>query len=628
MKCDFFFQTHHPHHHHSLGSMHDLDADLSHLHHIDADNVAILSRSSSSFGHNSTRTDGGPLPPMSTIRKCLFIASIVLCIATVVVFLWIVPCSDDRTCPADSERSRTKNWLRKYERIELKGGINVVDGLKDRSKNLVFMYRGDKMWSDGMASESMTAAGGTRKRNGIISLMGGSGQVSWFDEIVNEPSVIDCGLLDANGNGITDCLVLDEFGELGCIDPLSGQWIWHIVARTVRNTELLSFPLVLPDLNRDGVNELLVTTNGEKEFYNSLIIVSGATGKTVGSKYTLQDCSYIHKFQLDSKYKVSFNCIHNDTEKQIVKTLEDLHRLITNKSVTVSGTPSSKKPDPIAQHKFYGQRKDTRNQRNIYSVAGKQLIVENNGKCPDDCNVTVQLIEKKGGKDHVVRNFTGPRMYGMVPAMLSFNASQANGRQSIQGFVIKFWEWGLNETDIQYQTRHRRSTFHHAADSEFNRFGDVLQRKRAWSLPANTAETVRVRRTVRSSSSGVNGSDFSGDGIFRSKMRLIKETVVLIVFNSTDTRIENTSQSNIVQFCRKDDAGGNDVACQPDLNYQENSVLIADLDQDGSQELVTYYTTFANEGDDTKMDWKLVTFVQLLRLEAELPKLYVVEGQK
>lgn len=566
----------------------------------------------------------------------MFVASIVLCVATVVVFLWVLPCSDEGTCPAETERARTKNWLRKYERIELKGGINVVDGLKGRSKNLVFMYRGDKMWQLGeMGSSSATNTASTlvnnRKRNGIISLIGGSGQVSWFDEMVNEPIVIDCGLLDADGNGITDCLVLDEFGELGCIDPLSGQWIWHIVARTVRNTELLTFPLVLPDLNRDGVNELLmVTTNSDTgELYNALIIVSGATGKTLGAKYTLQECSYIHKFQLDAKFKVSFNCIHNDTEKQIVKTLDDLHRLITNKSVGISGTPSSTKPAPIVQHKFYGQRKETRNQRNIYSVAGKQLIVENSGQCPDDCNVTVQLTEQKGGKDHVIRNFTGPRMYGMVPAMLSFNATQSNGRQTIQGFVIKFWEWGLNETDIQYQTRHRRSTFHSKGD-EFNRFADVLQRKRAWSLGASAAAgpPVEVRRKVRGIE--VNGSsEHSADGIFRSKMRLIKETVVLVIFNSTDTRIENTSQSNIVQFCRSDEtSGGKAVACQPDLNYQENSVLIADLDQDGSQELVTYYTTFVNEGDDTKMDWKLVTYVQLLRLEAELPKLYVVEGQK
>lgn len=448
-------------------------------------------------------------------------------------------------------------------------------------------------------------------------------QVSWFDEIINEPVVIDCGLIDADRNGIADCLVLDEFGELGCIDPLSGQWIWHIVARTVRNAVLLSFPLVLPDLDRDGVQELLVTTNGDRDLYNTLIIVSGASGQTLGTKYVLQECSYIHKFQLDQKLKISFNCINNDTEKQIVKSLDDLYRLITNKSVSFASKPAAS--TPIAQHKFYGQRKDTTNQRNIYSVSGKQLIVENNGKCPDDCNVTVQLIEQKGGKDHVISNFTGPRMYGMVPALLSFNASQPNSRQAVHGFVIKFWKWGTNETDIQYQTRKPRSAFRAGTGAEFNRFGDLLQKKRAWTLPSNSLPPVVLRRRARNTSvSAQNGSESGAEGVYRSTMRIINETVVLVVFNSTDTRIENTSQSNIVQFCRRDD-GSSVMSCQPDLNYQENSVLIADLDQDGSQELVTYCTTFVNDGDDSKMDWKLETNVQLLRLEAELPKLYMVD---
>jgi hypothetical protein len=63
--------------------------------------------------------------------------------------------------------------------------------------------------------------------------------------------------------------------------------------------------------------------------------------------------------------------------------------------------------------------------------------------------------------------------------------------------------------------------------------------------------------------------------------------------------------------------------CQPDLNYQENSLLIADLDGDGEQELVSYFSTFVNENEGGAYDkWKLKTHIQLLRLESELPKLY------
>lgn len=424
---------------------------------------------------------------------------------------------------------------------------------------------------------------------------------------MNEPSIIDCTLIDADRNGATDCLVLDEFGELGCINPVSGQWIWHIIDRTVHTTELLSFPLVLPDLDLDGVNELLVTSTrvgaaANQSAFNQLNIVSGATGATLGNRYTVEECSFIHKFQLDRLNNVAFNCIRNDTEMQLVKPLDALYRLITNRE-----THSAISPTPIGQHKFYGQRRDTMVQRNIYSVSGRQLIVENNGKCPDSCNVTVQLIEQRNGKEHIVRNFNGSRMYGMVPALLSFNGTAATGKMAIHGFVIKFWEWGVNETDMQVQTandRSKRST----TKSEYNRFADVLRQKQSWTMPMDG------RRSKRSQNSS----------IFKSKIRRIKETVVLIVFNSTDTRIENTSQSNIVQLCRDGGDDGGEISCQPDLNYQENSVLIADLDADGSQELVTYYSTFVNTGDDTKMEWKLNTYVQLLRLEAELPKLYVL----
>jgi hypothetical protein len=165
-------------------------------------------------------------------------------------------------------------------------------------------------------------------------------------------------------------------------------------------------------------------------------------------------------------------------------------------------------------------------------------------------------------------------MYGMVPARISFNNAGVATQSIVNGFVLKFWEWNQN--------------------------------------PSNETEfVVRNKRYKRSDNDTPN------------QIRFLKETVVLIVFNSTDTKIENTSQSNVIQFCR--DIGSEQV-CQPDLNYQENSLLIADLDKDGSQELVSYYSTFVkNVDNDGKLGWKLKTFVQLLRLEAELTKLFSIE---
>jgi hypothetical protein len=57
-------------------------------------------------------------------------------------------------------------------------------------------------------------------------------------------------------------------------------------------------------------------------------------------------------------------------------------------------------------------------------------------------------------------------------------------------------------------------------------------------------------------------------------------------------------------------------------------VLIADLDQDGSQELISYLTTYTTDnpdGSSTASDaskWHLQSRVRVVQLEAELPKLY------
>lgn len=547
---------------------------------VDDDNVAIL--------NTSSKTEA-----MGPIRKCLFVLSIFLCIFTIVLFLNL-PCTEDSmSCPAMIDRIKTHNWLRNYENIEFKGTIYVVNGLRGRSKNLVAMYRKDKRVGDNET--------GPRKTNGIISLLGGTGGVAWYNELMNEPMNIDCSLIDANVDGNPDCLVVDEFGEISCIDPLTGTFVWHIADRTKKNTELLSFPLVLPDLNNDKVNELLVNS------INSLIIVSGRNGLKIGSRYVLKECSFIHKFQLDVHYKVSFICIKNETEVQIVKPLVELYRTIaTNQSIELG--PLRHHPTSINQHKFYGQRKDTVSQRNIYSISGKQLIVENNGRCPESCNVSVELIEQKNGRNNILRNFNGSQMYGMVPAILSFNASGVNTKS---GFVVKFWEWAGPESDVNFHNKPKRST-----SNEFNLFTNILKQKRAWRQPLHDDDVqYRYERSM-------NIQNSTKDSILKSRMRLIKETVILIVFNSTDTKIENTSQSNIIQFCQGEQT---EIECQPDLNYQENSLMIADLDQDGSQELVSFYSTYTYNGDNDTNDssnWQLITYLQLLRLEAELPKLY------
>ncbi|XP_054289173.1 uncharacterized protein LOC129004646 [Macrosteles quadrilineatus] len=101
----------------------------------------------------------------------------------------------------------------------------------------------------------------------------------------------------------------------------------------------------------------------------------------------------------------------------------------------------------------------------------------------------------------------------------------------------------------------------------------------------------------------------------------ISERVVLVTFNATGSvHIVNASQTEIIQLC-------SNSTCQPQLVDQMDSLLIVDLDEDGSQELISYLVTYV--GDDKPGTWRLQSRVRLIRLEAELPKLYeAIEGHK
>ncbi|XP_017081063.1 uncharacterized protein LOC108114536 [Drosophila eugracilis] len=611
-----------------------------------ADNVAIL-------GGSQTGEDSAKRTPMSPARKCCFIGSLLLCFFAIVSFVWLVPCGNpDGTgsCPAIGDRAKTRNWFNNYTKAELKGGVNVVGGLKAWENNLIFMYRGDAFFPEFRP--------GNERRNGIICLIGSSGAVAWFVEMVDEPVALDCTLIDIDGNGKSECLVLDEYGELGAIHPVSGEWLWWFKERSASKVDAYDFPVILPDLDADGVLDLLLVTSlsleqrtkslaqvnhesaGQLEARNVLRFLSGKKGSPIGDGFRIHDCDRVSNVRIEAG-NVSFICQRvNGTEQQRSKSLAELYALITNKSIVGQRLASSK----ISQHRNHGQRRELDAQRNIFSLSGRELVVENRGRCPEDCNVTFVLSEVRDGKPHVVYNFTKSGMFGMSPAQWHFK----NTKSQMSGFVMKFWKWhGLtkpskqtsassNNNNVQKsgsnnhtknmnaikdkekaqakkQQQHqrlRRSTkakdyefpLHH---QEFDVFNHIKQKRETFGLPS--------KNLTKSTGIAPGGS---------YKMNMITETVILVVFVGADTHIENTSQSDIIQFCRHD---RKEVVCQPDLNNQDNSMLIADLDQDGSQELVTYMSTFVHPEDQPLSEWKLLTYVRLLRLQAELPAYYEVD---
>lgn len=550
-----------------------------------ADNVAILG---SSAKKNSSNGDG-----MSPLRKLCFIGSILFCFFTVAVFLWVIPCNDGGVCPAPVDRMKTHNWINNYTMLELKGKINVIEGKEGRpwEKCLLFLFRGDAFYPEFVQNNN-------KRKNGIVSIESSSGTIWWVVYHKNEPLSMDCSLIDVDNNGKADCLIVDDVGQIGVINPTSGAKWWEYIPPAPQKIDTLDLPVILPDMDNDNVYEILLATSrnsNETRRRNYIRIISGKTGKPIGNGHLIHDCIKIRKLQLDGDM-VNFLCVQNKTDVKRSKTILELYALVTNKSIG----QKIGKSNNIPQFKSYGQRKEIEHQGNLYILNGRELYIENNGKCPQNCSMTFILSEKQNGKVVTIKNFTQSNMYGMVPTQWHFKTAKSE----LSGFVVKFWKWeDMDSNDTSPRTKRDLT-----ADYEFNVFDQLIQKRHTFSIPPKR----RVERSIANITKQKSGTN-------NYKMQLIKETVYIIIFNGGHTDFENTSQSNIVQFCRNN--SDHDMICQPDLNNQENSLLIADLDQDGSQELVSYYSTFVNQNEDNKA-WKLVTYVNLLRLEAELPSLY------
>lgn len=527
--------------------------------------------------------------PMTMTRKIVFLASLAGIFLTCVVF-FLLPCESN--CVARTGLMKTRNWIKSHEKMEFKGDINTLVETVSDPKNLVFMYKSDKIFPELNTKKSKQKSNG-----GLVTLSGNTGEVSWTREMSNEPRSIDCDLIDCDKSGTKDCLLLDSVGQLSCVDS-HGHFIYYvnnIKAAKAARKDLLDFPLILPDLDGDSVNEILMGSANGKANSTDLIILSGANGKLL-LKETQNSCVALHKFQIDVDYVIKYICmIREDTEQQILRNLTDLYNHVSKKPLNL------KKLQPVAkinQHKYYGRRSTTLAQTTITNVQDKELIVENKGLWPRESKTYFKLSSIVNGTRKILKEYSASKVYAMVPVPIVLNSSM-NGRKhdNIHGFVIKFWIW--NGTEISYNL-------------EKNRF----------------------KRDLKAQRSNYTNQTFTATSAYKTKLFFLKESIMLIVFNGTNMKTENASQSNIAQFCQKTmpskektDKKSEDSVCQPDLSNQENSVLITDIDGDGNKELVSYYSTFINENnseDITTDRWKLKTYIQLFKLETELPKLYEI----
>lgn len=73
----------------------------------------------------------------------------------------------------------------------------------------------------------------------------------------------------------------------------------------------LDFPLVVPDLDNDGVPDLLTSCSlSQNHYQNHLIVISGKTGAVIGDPIQFSDCIDLHVCSLEQDFNITYTCIN------------------------------------------------------------------------------------------------------------------------------------------------------------------------------------------------------------------------------------------------------------------------------------------------------------------------------
>lgn len=230
-------------------------------------------------------TEGYPLEPLggleqkaassmaSYVRTSVFLLMLVVSTVLVLVCAFLIPCPP---------RDLHSTWSR---RLGPQGGgdLNPLeladvngDGLRDVLLSFVTLRNG-------------STAGVSRPPALLVCLSGMNGSTLWSSPLPEEARDVTClDLMPGSGAG-TVCLVTGTHKMLSAFNGTSGKAIWTLNPNYLSNGTLAAPGVMLPDLDEDGVRDLVVLAIGEVQPDLCFLLVSGRTGSPVGRpvKYSI-----------------------------------------------------------------------------------------------------------------------------------------------------------------------------------------------------------------------------------------------------------------------------------------------------------------------------------------------------
>ncbi|XP_030063467.1 protein FAM234B [Microcaecilia unicolor] len=254
------------------GDAQDLDSD------VEAGLPKEIQRPGASKGEGLSLTGGAELeqkalsPLWPYIRTTIFLLTVVISVVLVLVCAFLIP------CPMRDEHN---TWsLTLGQQRGMWSPLELFDVNSDGVPDILLSFT--VRWND-------TTQGAPKRPVSVVAISGRDGRILWATYFHEEVRSIQCGVLVPVTPENSICLLTGASKLLCAVNASSGKSIWTMSSAHIPNGTMVAPAVALPDLDGDGIGDLVVLTGAERQPDLSFLLVSGRSGKPLGGpvKYSI-----------------------------------------------------------------------------------------------------------------------------------------------------------------------------------------------------------------------------------------------------------------------------------------------------------------------------------------------------
>ncbi|XP_006894924.1 PREDICTED: protein ITFG3 [Elephantulus edwardii] len=312
-------------------------------------------------------------PPQSRLSRCrsvAFFLSLFICLFVVFVVSFIIPCPDR---PASQ-----RTWRIDYNTAAAYNFLATEDINGDRIQDVLFLYKNAN--SSSHPNRSCIEEGFSVPCAFFAAVSGANGSLLWERPVAQNVTLVQCTSPQPRGSEVVPvCAIVDGPTSVVAVDLFTGETLWNHPGSLEGNSSILSLLLGVPDVDGDGLPDLLVLTK-EKEEVNSYVY-SSSTGSQVGGKGSLgsnTEGNWLLHVTKTGAYYLLFSCGHSLCSRSMKDLLEEM----TGKEIPLKRDPLWEQAINSTTHRVSSPSSGViRHQLHVPGKAGKDLLLVGTEAC-------------------------------------------------------------------------------------------------------------------------------------------------------------------------------------------------------------------------------------------------------